>query len=300
VANVLGHKIALKGPGNGTATVLDNNVIQIDVTGSTAASALSVTGGGAATLGNVTVNGSLKSFTGKTADLAGDVSVTGTLGKLTARNATGGHALNIGGTTVSTSIALASAADLSIVSAEPLKSVKTQAWTNTDNVADTLDAPSLASLSVKGDMAANIKVGTLGKVSVGGAITGASIRSDSAISSVRAGAVHASEILAGVRSDLVGLPTALSDFTNPAGLIKSMSVSGKTAGSFSDTIIAAADLGKMSLGSVTTTNNGTPDGVAADKIASVSAAFGSGKIRLKNLDAPTDSQTQDDFNLRLL
>jgi hypothetical protein len=300
VANVLGHKIALKGPGNGTATVLDNHVIQIDDTGSTAASALSVTGGGDATLGNVTVNGSLKSFTGKTADLAGDVSVTGTLGKFTARNATGGHALNIGGTTLATSIALGNAADLSIVSAEPLKSVKAQALTNTDNVADTLDAPMLASLSVKGDMAAHIKVGTLGKVSVGGAITGADVRADSSIASVRAGAIHDSDILAGVRSDLAGLPAALSDFTNPAGLIKSLSVSGKAPGSFSDTIIAAADLGKISLGAVQTTNNGTPDGVAADKIASISAAFGADKIRLKNLDAPTDSQTQDDFNLRLL
>ena len=72
------------------------------------------------------------------------------------------------------------------------------------------------------------------------------------------------------------------------------------AGPFSNTVIAAQDLGKMSLGSVTTTNNGTPFGVSADRVASVSATLGSGKTGLKKLDAPTDSQTQDDFNLRLI
>jgi len=292
-------KVSLKGPGQGFVTILDNGAAQVDVTGSTDASSLNMIGG-SATLDTVTINGSLKSFTGKAADLGGNVSVTGNLGKFTAHNASGGHSLNIGGTTAATSITLASASDLSIVSASPIKSIKTAAWVNSDSTPDTLDAPTLLSLSVKGNMGASLHVGTLGKVSVGGAITGATIRSDGDIASIRAGAMHDSAVYAGVRSDLTGLPTVAGDFTHDA-LIKSLSVRGKTAGSFSNTMIAAQDLGKISLGSVATTNNGTPFGVGADRVAAVSATAGSGgKVSLKKLDAPTDSQTQDDFNLRLI
>jgi hypothetical protein len=60
-------------------------------------------------------------------------------------------------------------------------------------------------------------------------------------------------------------------------------------------MIAAADLGKISLGSVATTNNGTPFGVSADRIASISSAFGSGKISDRNLD---DRRIQDPGRFR--
>jgi hypothetical protein len=64
------------------------------------------------------------------------------------------------------------------VSASPIKSIKTAEWLNSDGTPDTLDAPALLSLSVKGNMTTDLKVGMLGKVSVGGAITGATIRSE--------------------------------------------------------------------------------------------------------------------------
>lgn len=301
VANVLGQRISLKGPGNGTATVLEGNVVKIDVTGSTSASALSVTGKGPAMqIGDVTVNGSLKSFTAKTADLAGNVNLTGTLGKLTAHDTHNAHTLTIGGSGAPVSLALNTASDLSINSASAIKSIKAAAWADSDNTADTITAPALGSLSVKGDMAADIVVGVLGKMSVGGAISGAVIRSSGDISSIRAGAMRDSAVYAGVRNDLTGLPTATSDFTTDA-LIKSLSVSGKTPGAFSNTVIAAQDLGKISLGTVATTNNGTPFGLGADRIASVSSTLGAGgKVSLKKLDAPAGSQSQDDFTLRVL
>jgi hypothetical protein len=299
VANVLGHKIALKGPGSGTATVLDGNVIQIDVTGSTSASALAVNGKGTVQLADVTVNGSLKSFTGKTADLTGNFKLTGTLGKLTAHDTHNSRTLTVAGSGVPVSLALANASDLSVNSASPIKSIKAAAWLDTDNAADTITAPALSSLSVKGNMAADVVAGLLGKVSVGGSIQGATIRSDGDISSIRAGAMHDSAVYAGVRSDLTGMPSAAADFTKDA-LIKSFSVRGKAPGSFSNTVIAAQDLGKISLGSVMTANNGTPFGVAADRIAAVRSTLGSGKVSLKRLDAPADSQTQDDFTLRLI
>jgi hypothetical protein len=300
VANVLGQRIALKGPGNGTATVLDGNVVRIDVTGSTAASSLNITGkGGAMQLADVTVNGSLRSFTGKNADLLGNVNVTGTLGKLTAHDTHNARTLTIGGSAVPVSIALASANDLSVNSASPIKSIKAAAWLDTDNTADTISTPALSSLAVTGNMAADIVTGLLGKVSVRGAITGATIRSNGDIASVRAGAIQDSAVYAGVRSDLTGMPSAAGDFTGNA-IIRSLSVSGKNPGAFSDSVIAAADLGKVSLGSVTTTNGGTSFGLAADRIASVSSTLGGGsKLTLKKLDDPADSQTQDDFTLRL-
>jgi hypothetical protein len=94
----LGHRIALKGPGNGTATILDGNLIQIGRNGQHRRLGAQRHRQGPAQLGNVTVNGDLKSFSGKTADLLGNVTFTGTLGKFAAHNASGGHSLNIGGT----------------------------------------------------------------------------------------------------------------------------------------------------------------------------------------------------------
>jgi hypothetical protein len=153
---------------------------------------------------------------------------------------------------------------------------------------------------VKGDLAADLNVGTLSKVSVGGTMNGSILRATGDVGSIRVGAVRDSKIFAGVASSVSTLPDSADDFIADA-TIKSFSVKLKTPGSFSDTVIAAKHLGKLSLGAVATNNGGTPFGISADDLASVSAIAGGGaKFSVRNLSDPADSQTQDDFVLRLI
>lgn len=293
-------KVVLKGPGTGEITPPDGaNGATISLSGTTSASSLTITG--TTTLASVNVNGALKSFTGKAVDLAGDFTLTGMIGKLLARNATGGHAINIGAGGTGTTLTLANVADLSVSSASPIKAIKAIQWTDTDSTPETLTAPAITSVTVKGDLAADLNVGTLSKLSVGGMMNGSILRATGDVGSIRAGAVRDSKIFAGVAGSVSTLPDSADDFIADA-TIKSFSVKLKTPGSFSDTVIASKHLGKLSLGSVATNNGGTPFGIAADDLASVSAVAGGGgaKFSVRNLSDPADSQTQDDFVLRIL
>jgi hypothetical protein len=291
-------RVSIKGPGMGAVTLLNGGGASITVSGSTAASALTIKG--VAALQDVTVNGALKSLSGKTADLAAALAVNGSLGKLLLRNAVGAAPSISVGSAGTLSAALANASDLTFTSNSPVKALKVNQWLDTGGPGETLTAPSISSLSVKGDFAPNLVVGELGKMTVKGAITGSDVRASGNIGSVRAGAMHDSRLFAGVRNDLSTLPDSADDFAAPA-TIKSVAVSGKAAGSFSNTLIAATDLGKVSLGAVATANNGTPLGVAADDIASVSAQGGSGgRITLRALDEPGESTGEGDFLVRIL
>ena len=106
---------------------------------------------------------------------------------------------------------------------------------------------------------------------------------------------------AAVRNDVSGLPSSINDFTS-AATIKSVTVSGKTPGSFSNTLIAGNTLGRISLGSVQTDNDGTPFGVCGESIAAIrgSSVASSTKIALRNLTEPTASTQEGDFILRVL
>jgi hypothetical protein len=99
-----------------------------------------------------------------------------------------------------------------------------------------------------------------------------------------------------VRDDLSTLPTTLVDFTNPASTLGQV----KASKTFSNTLIAAANINKLRLGAVTTGNAGTAFGVSADSIASLKATTLTQKIKLKNAALSTDSIAEDDFDVVVL
>jgi hypothetical protein len=66
-------------------------------------------------------------------------------------------------------------------------------------------------------------------------------------------------------------------------------------------MIAASQVGKVSLGTVTTANSGTIFGVAGDQITSVSGSTdASGKFSAKKLVDPAQTREEGDFVLRVL
>ena len=259
--------ITLKGPGSGRVRFTNArpaDAAGIDLTGTSAASALVIKTGpaGTTTTGDVTVEGSLKALTGKTADLTGDIAVSGSLGKLLLRNADapGAKAVTIGAG-AATTMTLASVSGLAIHSAAPVKALK-----------------------VKGEL------------------VGADVRSASSIGKITAAAIRNSRIFAGVADSRSTLPGSASDFVNAAASIAAVSVKSRIGSAFSNTLIAAPTIGKLSLGAIDTANNGAPFGVAADRIGSVAgiAVGGVGALKRSKLNDPTGSLADGDFVVRLI
>jgi hypothetical protein len=169
------------------------------------------------------------------------------------------------------------------------------------SVAGAITAPSIRQVVTRGDFAADVTTGTLGTLKVGGALAGADLRATTSIGRVMAASIRDSRIFAGVAGAVAALPSTPADFSNAAATIGGVSVKPRGLG-FSNSLIAAPTVGKLSLGSIQASNGGTPFGVAADRIASVSgiAVGGTGSIRRSRLDDPTSSVTDGDFVLRLM
>ena len=293
--------LSIKGPGTGTvffdAAAGDRaDPLRVVLDGTTAKSALSVQG--AAALGNVTVNGSLGTFGSRTLDLRGNLSVSGSLKKVQLGNASGGT-ITLGPGAPLT-FAAADVSDLSLNSAAAVKSIKVNQWLDTDATPDTIAAPSVASLTVKGNFGANVSAGSVGKLSVTSDLVGSEIRAAGSIASVRAGGMRDSKVSAGVRPDLAGLPAAAADFTDGNAQIKAVSIKGKSPSAFVNSYLSAPVLGKVTLGGLTPANGGAPMGLAARRIASVKATGAGGPLSLARLDDPADSTAMEDFLVRLL
>jgi hypothetical protein len=153
----------------------------------------------------------------------------------------------------------------------------------------TLVAGAITSLTVNGTMKdavvetdANFsaKFVQLSRIKVAGTITNSEIVAAGNIGSITAAGLSHTSIYAGLGSEVIQnstLPAATTDFSANA-TIHSVQL-GKT-GTFSDSEIAAGTLGSMQLGTITTSNGGTPHGIAAVVIQSVSAVLDSSATKL--------------------
>lgn len=292
--------MALKGPGAATITrpnAGNADASRIVLEGTTGASRLAIKGDTA--VGDVTVSGSLKSFGSKALDLVGPLTVAGSLPKIVLDDI-GNATITIGaGPPVSMAFDLAT--NVSINSASSIKSMKLNHWSSGDLGPDAITAPSVRSIIAKGDLAVSIIADSIGKVLAKGSIIGAEIRSASSIGSIMAYAITGSAVFAGVRPDLAGLPTAASDFANPAASIGSLTLKSLEPSAFGNTGVAAPVLGKLTLGAVASFNGGEfEQGVAADFVGYVAGSTNLlGPFRFNGLTAPGDHVSEDDFVIRV-
>ncbi len=287
--------VAVRGTGTGEV-FLDGNAYDVDLAGTNPASALTIRarGGsdGRVRIGDVAAPAGLRSITGRTADLAGAVNVGGAFGKLAMGNVLGGSL--VAGSGGQVAVAVGDVTNFSIQSGSPIRSVTANSWID-DGAADVISAPSIGNVNVRGGYAADIETATLRNLNVRGAITGATIRSSGPVGRVTAGGMSDSAVLVAVDGD--ALPTAAAGFTDPGATLGGVNIKG----TFSDSLVAAPNIRTASLGSVLTTNNGTPTGVAADTIRSIRAtAGGLGGVRLRSLDDPAASVSDQDFVIRLV
>lgn len=270
-----GHRITvtLNGPGSGQllfqSTTDGANVSQIQLNGTDATSTLTVRG--ATTLGGLTDVGSMGTINARQDDLAGDLSVTASLGNLFLATASGGHSITVG-TGSKLNLNVGTLTDESLVSAEPVNTIRAGQWTVSSSTRQQISAPSIQNLNVRGAFNEDVNVsGTVGHFNVG-SLSSSAIRVQSAIASISAGSAADIEIFVNVTNSLTTLPAAPTDFGG-GGSIGNVRVRG----AFSDTQIAAWDIGSVTLNNVQTANNGKPFGVATNSISHLRAVPAGGK-----------------------
>ena len=171
----------------------------------------------------------------------------------------------------------------------------------TANTINSLSAASMTGAEVRSTQPFAATATGLNRINVRGAISNANIRADSNIGTVTAGSITGSRIYAGVTNQGGqggrALPADTTRFAS-ASTIRGVGVRGR--GTFADTNIAAATLGRMSLGAVNVLNGGTPFGLAALEVRSVNALGLNGNpIRGARLTEPTQSIKDGDFEVRV-
>jgi subtilisin family serine protease len=283
--------VSLRGPGSGEVLLLGGtggDPAAITLTGTTGASALNIAGD--TTVGDITVNGSLRGISGRAADLVGNLSVSGSLGQLRLRNVGAGRAITVG-PGAALAATLGAVTDTSITSAEPIRSLRVARWLDGDATADAISAPSIGTITSLSDFGADVTAGSLLGLNVRGTLGGSNVLVNGLIRAVRLGAASASRVFAGVNG--TALPDSRDDFLNPQAAIGSFTV---RSGSFSNTLVAAPAVGRVLLGSVATGNNGTPFGVAADELRSLRTPT----ITVLNATEPSASRTEQDFVVRIV
>ena len=147
------------------------------------------------------------------------------------------------------------------------------------SAAGSLTAAAVRSMHVRSDLsgAALTLTGTAGTdltaLTVGGTITGSTIRAAGSVGSVRTAAMINSTLFAGVSPTTTALPTAAAEFAAAADIL-SFTVTGLPGGatSFADSDVAAATLRQVSVRQVDTANGGVPFGFVADALASFTDA----------------------------
>ena len=109
-----------------------------------------------------------------------------------------------------------------------------------------------------------------------------------------------SRIFAGVADGVTTLPDERADFSSAARIGEVKISGGDAALPFTASSIAAARLGRISIGGVLPGNGGEPFGVAADTIAALTVRHGGSKEKLTRLDTPATAVEIGDFVVRVV
>jgi hypothetical protein len=248
--------VSLSGLGTGTLSFIsvgNADPVGFALTGTTTTSSISVTGGkaGALALTDISITGSLKTFTAASADLIGSFAISGTLGTLTFDNTIDGPVvLSVGGAAVATAFKFGTVSDLSLTTAAPIKSLSALAWTNGASATDALTAPSIGTLSIRGNFDATLTLSSTGidlkSATISGSITGGTWTLAGSIGTLTAASIATA--WTGAIAGSISTLTTHADFdgTLTASAINTLRVGGNLNGS-TVTLTGAVKVGKANL-----------------------------------------------------
>ena len=249
-------------------------IVGLEATGTGPVSKLgirAVGGNGAVDLPEATVDGPLKGFGGRGVNATGTLDFNGRVNSATLRDV------------ASATISFSSIGNLTVAGSMLNSTLSVEA-------PFTPELPALRTLTVRG------------------AIVDSRIEAGGTIGSIKAARLVNSEVYAGITGP-DRFPSTGAAFANEAAIRKLTLKSAPGTTAFDNSVIAANNLGKINLGVVDTDNGGTPFGIAADTIASLSATGPSGqRLRLSRLDDPAllaaalpgTGFTFGDFQIRLV
>ncbi len=197
-----------------------------------------------------------------------------------------------------------------------LGGVKTISAGSIDDGFSLFAAGELGCLKVAGDCGGSIRVGDAGKIYVGGEYSDAdlmvaggldylrvggsmlnvNLRAGGVIGSVKAESIINSMVFAGIDDSVSGLPASSEDFSD-FGLIGRVRF-----GAMVNSNIAAAKIGKLTLGDVTVDNLGNAFGVTIIEMGKVNFRDGDGRYRLSSVEdaAEYNMTSSGDFVFRML
>jgi hypothetical protein len=286
--------------------------------------------------GSINVTGALNGLIAPGVMLTGDLTTTAGVSQLQLAGANEGS-ISIGaGKAASLVVKVGSVSDESLNSGTPIASITASQWINTVGLGKTITAPqisklvithdfsadittaSMASISIRGTLSNSMinlttpltRATNLNSLSVGGAIQNVTLNSGNSLGTITAAQLENSQIYAGlVASPSAPLPTVSEDFRNTSQ-IKAITLHHSASASFVNSDVASYFIGTVSLGGVNQSNGGTPFGLAAHQIKSVTIVDqASGKaVRVSNPATTTTFQnaltakgvTPGDFQVRVV
>ena len=161
-------------------------------------------------------------------------------------------------------------------------------------------ASSIGRLLVAGDFSADVSVGSISSINVGGTISGAQIRATGSIGSLTAGALVDSNVFAGVDPAVAALPSSAAAFA-ASSKINSVTVTGRgQTYAVRGSNVAAASLGRISFGAVKTDNGGAQFGLAAHQLVSFTRRIDGKLITWTRAKSPSLLTPEGDLVVRLL
>ncbi|HSZ58436.1 MAG TPA: peptidylprolyl isomerase [Tepidisphaeraceae bacterium] len=311
------------GKNKGGVVTVDGKASSVSVsTASTSPNTvLTIVGSGAGVhLENLTTDGPLAELNARFASVSGMLTASGAIKNLMLGNVSGGTITIGGGPAVN--ISLGNVNNTVLGSYVNIVHLTAKSWTGTSQI----NAPAIRNASIAGSFAANVfspevgnfTVGTItggnwnvagtgqtvkaqsingwtatfGKATtlrVGGAVTSSTISSTQNINTFVSNGFTGSHLYAGLANFTTGLPSAIGNFTSNSK-INSFIDNGR----FVNSDVAAQQLGKISMGSVTTSNNGVTFGAAAHSIVELNLTADGKKLHLKKVT--TQSQVTTAFS----
>lgn len=278
--------------------------ITFATSGTTAGSALNING--KVSLASITTSAAIGSINGTGATLAGDLTAAGTVGTINLGSANSGT-ISVGAAGRSLNLKVGSASSEAVSATGAIASITAKSWTSggaisataINRITDTgelnaeIDTPTVGQVmagsitastwSISGKLAGitagsitqlNLDAGIIGPITDRGTAQTVAITSTGSIGAIRALGMSGTRIEAGVdTSDDNGLATAFSANDK----IASVTI-GKS--SFSNSVIDAETLSRVSLGALSSSNGGTPFGLASSDIVSLTATIDGKRVTI--------------------
>ena len=251
--------LSLSGPGWGELndTEGDGTVVLTDTTAASSFTVVVKGGQGFVQAGSVVVNGSLKSISAAAVDIMGDITVTGTLGSAKLRDVADDHTIRIEGAGVPLSFTAHAVTDLVLECASPIKSITVANWASSPGApedANLIVAPSIGSLTVKGDKKAPLPGDFCASMQLSGAATGLTLGSAKIAGAITGGAwwvlgaggaISAASTAGDWSASFSGDLKSLTTTADASGGLAARSIASLTVkGSLTDAhILAGADFG---------------------------------------------------------